>query len=38
MTTNIENFREQLQAVDPATLTKEDRLALLDLFQQSLPG
>ena len=35
--TGIEQFRVQLRAVDPAALSKEDRLALLDLFRQSIP-
>ena len=35
--TSIEQFREQLQAVNPAALTVDDRLALLNLFQQSIP-
>lgn len=36
-TITVEQFRIQLQGVNPAELTKADRLALLDLFQQSKP-
>jgi hypothetical protein len=35
--TTIEIFREHLAAVDPAELTREDRLALLDLFEKTIP-
>ena len=34
----IEQFRRLLQTIDPAALTVDDRLALLDLFQRSMPG
>ena len=33
--TSLEQFRAQLAAVDPATLTREDRLALLELIHQT---
>ena len=36
--TDIEQFRRLLQTVNPAALTVDDRLALLDLFQRSMPG
>ena len=35
--TSIESFREQLQAVDPAELTREDRLAMLEVLRQTFP-
>jgi hypothetical protein len=35
MSTSIEAFREHLAAVDPATLTRDDRLALLELIHQT---
>lgn len=35
--TTIEQFRQLIQAVDPAALSKADRIALIDLFQQSIP-
>jgi len=37
MSTSIEAFREHLAAVNPAELTRDDRLALLDLFAQTIP-
>jgi hypothetical protein len=36
--TAIEQFRRLLQTVNLAALTVDDRLALLDLFQRSMPG
>jgi len=37
MSTTIEQFRAQLAAVDPAQLTRDDRLALLALFEKTIP-
>lgn len=35
---SVAQLRSLLAAVDPALLTAEDRLALLDLFERSLVG
>lgn len=32
----LNQLRQVLAAVDPASLTREDRLALLDLFEKSI--
>ena len=36
--TTIEAFREHLAAVDPAELTREDRLAMLEILRQTFTG